>query len=335
MTSVLRQLQQEWNSLVPAAQAARVPRVRMLGNNLLEPIAYRRARLEWLRSQLHTGTSLGQMPTGDDFFGLTFGLEIECFPPRGVSKQEVARAITNMGVPCHVAMYGHDVPTNWKIVTDASLGRMEGMEVVSPVLRGDAGFEQTRKVCEVLTRLRCTVNRQCGFHVHVGVANEGIDFFKNLVRTYRNSEAAIDAVVAPSRRRSENGFCGPVRITETALDQARTIDDVCRAIGQDVGRANYRSYNRYRKLNLQSFYAQGTVEFRQHQGSVEAEKIIHWTRFCLRMVLAARKEAKAASATIGDLMDALETPAAEKAYFARRAEYFRNGSLDETRRRRA
>jgi len=43
-------------------------------------------------------------------------------------------------------------------------------------------------------------------------------------------------------------------------------------------------HNRYHKLNMHSLERQKTVEFRQHTGTVEADKIAMWAEFCIRFV---------------------------------------------------
>lgn len=323
MTSVLRTLQAEWNELVPVAQQRGIRRVRLL-NAPLETIAYRRQKLEWLRAQL--GVAGG-------FESLTFGVEIECLPSSSQSMSSVAGAITEAGVDCRTEMYGHSRRTWWKIVTDASVSG--GFEVVSPPLRGEDGFAQLRKVCDTLTSLRCRVNKSCGFHVHVGAADQPIEFFKNLVKLYASAEDAIDSFMAPSRRASNNVFCRPLkdRVITDALDAARTVADVAAAIRQQSGTAYARSERRYCKLNLQSFWQHGTVEFRQHQGTVEALKAENWTRLVLRMCLTARAGEKTVS-TVQDLMDAVGASDVEKSYFSGRVVYFQNSPVETVTRRR-
>jgi hypothetical protein len=45
---------------------------------------------------------------------------------------------------------------------------------------------------------------------------------------------------------------------------------------------------RYHKLNLTAYRRHRTVEFRQHSGTLEANKAINWVLLCLRMVDAAK-----------------------------------------------
>ena len=40
--------------------------------------------------------------------------------------------------------------------------------------------------------------------------------------------------------------------------------------------------NKYRNLNIVNLSTYGTVEFRQHQGTLNVKKILNWIRFCER-----------------------------------------------------
>lgn len=317
MTSVLRALQTEWNSLVPAARSRGIPRVRALNVDdrgvptALETIAYRRTKLEWLKAQLGSSAS---------FETLTFGVELECIAPRTHSREHIARLIQEAGVACNAEMYNHTTRVgHWKVVTDGSVlsSAGHGVELVSPPLRGEDGFAQLRKVCEVLTRIGCKVNKTCGLHVHVGAANQHLGFFKNLVRLYASAQDTIDTFLSPSRRGWSNVYCRPVQVNETALEAATTVAEVARAAGQGTSRDG----TRYRKLNLQSFWQHGTVEFRHHQGTVEAHKAENWTRLCLRMAVAATEPKTARS--FGELMEVVKAADGERSYFEGRAAHFR------------
>lgn len=318
MPSILRQLQAEWNTLVPQAQARGIRRVRLL-NAPLETIAYRSAKLQWLREQLSSGATFAQ---------LTFGVELECLVP--CSYHEVVEALRAAGVPACAPGYTHRTTSEWKVVSDGSVhttrqvlgSRMVGAELVSPILRGEDGFAQLRKVCDVLVRLGATVNRSCGLHVHVGATTETPAFFRNLVKLYAQAEGALDTVVSPSRRGSANAYCGSLRdrVSHSRLDQATNLAQVTSAVGQSS--TSPRSAGRYCKLNLQSFWQHGTVEFRQHQGTVEADKVDNWTRLVLKMFLAARDGLTLTDTTLSGLLAALQATDSERTFFTQRAASF-------------
>lgn len=321
MTSVLRNLQTEWNTLVPAAREMGIPRVRMLRTDEhgvpvpLETIAYRQAKLNWLKAQLHVSS---------DFNSLSFGVEIECVLPIGWTRHQVAVEISREGVNAQEEMYGHTVRQgHWKLVTDASIRSQSGatVEVVSPPLRGEDGFSQLRRVCAVLTRIGAKVNRSCGFHVHVGVAAQHVGFFRNLVALYHSAQPAIDSFMAPSRQGNTNNYCQNIYVRQNDLDQATTVAEVARSFGQVQG--SPRASDRYKKLNLKSFWTYGTAEFRHHQGTVEAVKAENWVRLCLRMVLTAAR-GRATPTTLDELLETVQASDTEREYFIARANFFRN-----------
>jgi hypothetical protein len=302
------------------AQARGIKRVKLLGQGdvlraPLEPIAYRRAKLEWLQALLG-GTSMAGLE------GVQFGVEIEVILPRGVSKSNAAAQIAAAGVPCQEELYGHSVPRGqWKVVTDGSLGYAQGAEFVSPPMRGEEGFRQMETVCQVLTRMGAKITSKCGFHVHIDVGSEPVDFFKNLIRLYTSAERPLDTVMPMSRRGTTNPYCYPLRIDQNALTAATTVNSVIRAIGQNPDVP--RSSTRFRKINLQSFKAYGTVEFRHHGGTCDAQKASHWVRLCMRMVLTARAGEKTVT-TLEDLLDTVGSNELEKSYFQGRRQYFGN-----------
>lgn len=220
---------------------------------------------------------------------LTFGVEIECYLPRGKSREELMVALGDVGLTAFVEDYNHRLSSGWKLTTDGSLDDYtRGTEVVSPILRGEDGIAEMKKVIRTIERFGCSVNRTCGFHVHVGVRgldHERVGFFKELFATYARFEPVLDQLMAPSRRQNANSYCRSVKLAsdvESRAKAARNVNEFRTAIGSG-------DYNRYRKLNLESFWRHGTVEFRQHQGTLSSQKAENWVRLCLRMVAHAAK----------------------------------------------
>lgn len=210
------------------------------------------------------------------YLSRTFGVEIEMLAR--ASFYEVAEALSAAGIPASYEGYTHRVMRGWKVVTDGSLHSQAGytaMELVSPILEGEAGFEAVSRVCAVLERFGAKVNRSCGLHVHVGVRNESVESLKNLFRFFAEYEEIIDSVMPLSRRGNGNQFCRSVRnYRASVLNSATNVNGIVSAAGG----------NKYVKLNFLPYLRQYTVEFRHHSGSVQAEKINSWAKACLRMV---------------------------------------------------
>jgi hypothetical protein len=123
-------------------------------------------------------------------------------------------------------------------------------------------------------------------HVHVGARNENLDFFKNLVKLYARFEEALDSIMPPSRRGNEAYYARTLkRTTQAAIDAANSVNQLSRAVWQSSG----ASQPRYHKVNLEAFAKHGTVEFRQHSGTVEAGRATNWIYTCLQLVASAKE----------------------------------------------
>lgn len=216
---------------------------------------------------------------------LTFGAEFEVIMPRTPGRtgepgrQALARHLTENGIEARAENYNHRLRTWWKLTTDASIG-YENTEIVSPILQGEAGLEQLKQLCRLIDDWGCRVNRVCGHHVHVGARrfDRQIGFFKELLKTYGKYSEVIGGLVAPSRR-ANNVYCSTVRYTPE-MDRATTLDELARL----AGAGHFTNPNFY-----DAYTRHGTVEFRQHQGTINGEKSANWIRLCLRLVAHAAK----------------------------------------------
>jgi hypothetical protein len=226
-----------------------------------------------------------------DLEAFTFGVEIECYLRNNSTHAEMARILQEAGVNATTEMYNHHRRDWWKLVTDASLG-IDGCELVSPVLRGAAGIAEMRKVCQVVEQAGARIRRSCGFHVHIGMVGQPVTTWRNLLRLYGHFEGAVDSFTSRSRRGTSNQYCkstrNALRMNEVAVNSAETIESLARAYAPNGSYTNSQGIDRFFKVNMASFWRHGTVEFRQHQGTVDADKAEHWVKFCLRMVAAAQ-----------------------------------------------
>jgi hypothetical protein len=296
-----------------------VPRARELGLNLqvINPSSHfnrslLRQRLAELRRQV-SGLGSPVLAIGEQTFGVEF--EFLLPPSRAISAYALADALNQVGIETTCENYSHQTRSTWKIITDGSLGYSRGRELVSPVLSGNAGIEAVRKAARVLREKGCKISRRCGFHVHVGARDHGIQFFKNVLRTYAKFEPVLDRVMAPSRR--HNHYCAPVRFNEERLEQATTMEEL---------RREPNLASRFHKLNLQSYWRHGTVEFRQHQGTVEGDRAAMWVRVALRITAAAatksKEELAAAEVSLAGFLKLVEAELVEAEYLLGRDAFF-------------
>ena len=223
----------------------------------------------------------------------TFGVEFETVLPAHLAGHAgAARRISELTglsiiVGSRTAPTGRD-SRDWRIVPDGSVrGAGTAAELVSPILQGEDGLAEVKKIADALVTIGATVNQSCGFHVHVGnLRGADIGFFRNLVKLYSKFEPVIDSLMPPSRRAGANVYCKSLTgVNLAAIDRARNLDSLIQA-ATGLARSNYGA--RFFKLNLAAFLKHSTVEFRQHAGTIDSKKAVAWIKTCLRMVVAAR-----------------------------------------------
>lgn len=200
----------------------------------------------------------------------TYGVELEIIAP--VDGYEIERALRTAGIDAGYESYNHTVRDSWKITTDSSVhgtvSGTRGFEIVSPVLYGAAGRKAIKTVCKVLNELGCSVNKTCGLHVHHAAHDLDATAIRNLVANYDAMSAEIDAAMPQSRRRGQNSYCKAIDSTFMArLYTVGTLAEIC------------RNMDRYHVVNLTSYAKYGTVELRQHAGTINADKILNWIEF--------------------------------------------------------
>lgn len=224
-----------------------------------------------------------------------FGVEVEAY---GLSQEDAVTAIRHAGYRARVCGYSSRMDNGWSIITDGSILGSRGFEAVSPVLSGTEGLEQVREVLNALAAAGAKVNKSCGLHVHHEMTDATTDNLVTLVNLYRTFESEIDTLVPPSRRANNNTYCGSVNQywtngrVESAVESARQSWSNNRA-------AFFASQqrDRYCKLNLMAFVEHGTVEFRQHSGTVDGDKAVAWIVFTQGLVESAKKNTKLAKTT--------------------------------------
>lgn len=228
------------------------------------------------------------LPTIDYTFNRRFGVEIEAYNCR---MNVLVDALREEGVQVSSESYNHTTRNHWKIVSDSSLSGNNTFELVSPVLEGEAGLKELKKVCWVLDACGVKVNASCGLHIHFDAANFSLQSWKNIAISYKHIESVIDKFMPESRR--NNNYCRSLRnITEQKINNAQSIDNL-----QQVAFEN----TRYFKVNPQSYSRHKTIEFRQHAGSINYDKISNWVLFLNGLVTFAQQQPIASGTALNDI----------------------------------
>lgn len=236
---------------------------------------------------------------------LTFGVEIECYNAASSIIRERATA-NNLNIAYE--SYNHrDGHNYFKFTRDASIQGEMPIECVSPVLKGKIGFADLKNCCKTLNEAGVKVNRSTGLHVHVGgiqTATQYINVFKN----YKALESVIDTFMAESRRGDNSRWCCTLR--NHNFGYCQSIDDVRREL----------NYDRYHRVNAESWSRHRTIEFRQHAGTTNFEKIQMWVSFCIKLVVWSAENV--ITETINTIQDIPFLNDKEKAFLQKRANEF-------------
>jgi hypothetical protein len=265
------------------------------------PSAARYAVMAALRNQVSTTTVEVRQ----------FGVEAEFY---NITPSQAVAALQAVGIRVSFEGYTHAVTSDWKIVTDGSVtgrntGQGTGLELVSPILKGEEGLLELEKALNALDGAGAKVNTTCGLHVHVDTAGMNNVQRKNFFNSYVRNQELMDRLVSQSRRNNRN-YTMPY-----SASQADVYAE-CAATGRGGN-------NRYFTVNVNSLPKYGTLEFRQHQGTLNGKKVVAW----VQMLLAIAKTASVSTleteglmtySTVAEFLDAHNVDATTKTFLLRR-----------------
>jgi len=191
-----------------------------------------------------------------------FGVEIECYCPNP--------DLDYYGDYCDGVSAACDIlPYDWANLTtsDDSLDH-GGVEVTSPVLVGQTGFDELKSVVKLLNANEYFVDSDCGLHVHLDAPEfiNNPDLIKKTVKSWMKNQELIHNMVSDSR--IDNVYCLPwldedFAHLERNLDEYYGLDETLRGA-----------------INFGSLSHHGTIEIRQHEGTLNYEEIESWIKFC-------------------------------------------------------
>jgi hypothetical protein len=216
-----------------------------------------------------------QMPL---VFNRKFGIEIEAF---NVERNALVEKLRMNGIEVENEGYNHSTRPHWKVIGDSSIRGEKAFELVSPPLVGEEGLREVEIVCRVLKQMNAKINKTCGLHVHIEAKDFKIGQWRNIFKNYVLFEDAIDAFMPMSRRSGQNKYCQSIK-GRRAISSIFSDIDSCKTVKQIEKKVTNKS--RYYKINAQAFARHGTIEFRQHSGTVEFLKINNWVRFLHNLI---------------------------------------------------
>ena len=199
---------------------------------------------------------------------LTFGVEIEFL--EHISWQWMMNNIPStlikngFSVKCEWDMPEINNKKDWILKEDSSCG----LELVSPILSGK-DIELIPKICNILNyELGLDVDIDCGLHVHIGAEYFPLWKLKRIVQKYQENEMLINHLVGYDRH--ENDQCRPI---EDVID----LPNFYAAEDNEYLIASVA--HRKCKVNMLALEKHGTIEFRQHHGSLDADEVTNWIKF--------------------------------------------------------
>lgn len=202
------------------------------------------------------------------------GFEAEFF---GMDQSTAVEALRAVGINAQDDGYHHEVKDYWRMTEDGSVSG-EGCELVSPILHGRKA-EDMRLAKVALDTLRNhggMVNRSCGLHVHHNLRGKRVGDIAETVAHWTLFQPTIERIIPASRAAGDysNSMHGPQNWYDSVIRHG--ADQEWRAIMNG-------SYGRYHAVNLCALRDHGTIEYRQHSGTLNPRKLEHWLKFTRAM----------------------------------------------------
>eukprot|EP00211_Chloroparvula_japonica_P002655 CAMPEP_0119119888 /NCGR_PEP_ID=MMETSP1310-20130426/1185_1 /TAXON_ID=464262 /ORGANISM="Genus nov. species nov., Strain RCC2339" /LENGTH=457 /DNA_ID=CAMNT_0007109347 /DNA_START=81 /DNA_END=1454 /DNA_ORIENTATION=- len=237
----------------------------------------------------------GVLPTLDEIPvpNLCFGVELELLigERRGFSAERVAEELEHVGISARSVGYSKAVVPYWKVVSDSSLSCPRGdenclrFELVSPILWGRQGIDDLSVVIGILNEMGVTVNRSCALHCHVDAGEFSQMELNKICAQFVKYEEAFDLMMPRSRTGNSNRYARSNRAACFGKTDNSHVNHLCLTRRNPGGLQALLNpgQDRYYKLNLMRLYKESpTIEFRQHGGTCNFEKVRAWVMLLLK-----------------------------------------------------
>jgi hypothetical protein len=176
------------------------------------------------------------------------------------------------------------LPAGWTVGSDSSIkairngrqvepcmaGRKDA-EFASPKLVGEEGLKEAHAAVQTIKEQGARINQSCGVHVTITFPKDNAVALARLVCFFAHFEEGLYAATGSRARRNGRWSKSLKSYTQTERknEKAKKAENLAKS-------------HRYMALNLTHLAkGQDRVEFRLFSGSLDADKIIAWTRLVL------------------------------------------------------
>lgn len=209
----------------------------------------------------------------------------------------------------------HFTHINGNFVRDGSIIGPHPIEMILGPFTTQSWKNGIAELSRFLRDYRAEANESCGLHVHVDGKDLGGFELRRLLNIYRVIEPLFYSAVSEDRaisrhsrpitgeewewllrcnNETENGRIRHAILLGNYLpvlpDEHHPIPLACHRVDKSLPwadaaicklrAASKYDISRYRGLNLHTFFHRGTIEFRHHEGTVDASRIDLWMQWC-------------------------------------------------------
>ena len=245
----------------------------------------------------------------------TYGFEIECF---GLTPDSLKNAIESVEGQIYQApnsmndrIYGYmeskHIPlrckengteNHWIAASDSSINPPSGMmahEVISPILYGQEGLDTLKRVMRALKKAGAKVNKSCGLHVTMGVANcsarwkrmaamKKTSCMMNLADAYLYfMDYGFSELCSSSRSPRSSNASAYATYPRPSWNLESKCGTWTKQDAKEFG--IYQNFTLGRgALNYNNLMSAGVIEFRQFNGTLNGDNIVNWALLCHKLL---------------------------------------------------
>ncbi|KAF8249687.1 hypothetical protein K440DRAFT_660141 [Wilcoxina mikolae CBS 423.85] len=252
---------------------------------------------------------------------LTPQVKERCTPPQETIRPKVAELLSLSGFPAqqvgrpyspevalipdyHKWSVGYDMSIDYQtqdiypLLTSTSQSMSQiihsDLEIATPILHFNSSKPWAGELANVLQLLntgdfRSAVNKTCGIHVHVGYSNPSgshfpLEVIKKVAAVMILAEPALDKF-HPESRRGQRPFNETIRyLPHIAYMSDAAVFDLIFSAQSIAHIQQHTSRDRPHKFAVVSVGEKKTLEFRQHEGTLDVGVIRMWVGFVTRLV---------------------------------------------------